>query len=195
MGCEKEKNTGETYDPRYTRSGIYTNQYDLRNGVDVLEIMQDLPSWSEYGPTSTELQGYKVSGWNRATISWSLECEAEGITRQQAFEASTTDIGRYSGLVTLSRCGIVFVVLYAITFCSFCCTLKRNNLDRFAAQRIVADLIFVISAPFIGAALRGEISSNEENVQKLENYEIFVKCGDGYSYMKTDEITAELEVA
>ena len=82
MGCEKEKNTGVTYDPRYTRSGIYTNQYDLRNGVDVLEIMRDLPNWSAYGPTINELEGYKVSGWNRATISWSLKCEAEGITRQ-----------------------------------------------------------------------------------------------------------------
>lgn len=55
MGCKKEPNTGEVYDPRYTFSGFYWNQYDLRNDVNILPMMKRLPSYYRYGPNDIDL--------------------------------------------------------------------------------------------------------------------------------------------
>ena len=55
MGCKKEPNTGEVYDPRYSFSGFYWNQYDLRNDVNILPMMKRLPSYYRYGPDDIDL--------------------------------------------------------------------------------------------------------------------------------------------
>ena len=138
----------------------------------MLEVMQDLPSWSDYGPTINDLESYKVSGWNRPTLFWSLKCEAEGKTREQAYEASKTDIGRYTGYMTLRRCGIAFLCIYCLALCAHCCTLMKNP-ALFFIERMLGDLIFVIITPFVAVAIYGELNSNEENTQKLESFEIF----------------------
>ena len=73
-----------------------------------------MPHWHKYGPSDTELESYKVSGWNRPTLSWSLKCEAEGKTREMAYTAAKTDLGRYMGYDTFRKCGIAFCVIFSV---------------------------------------------------------------------------------
>mmetsp|Transcript_8640 Transcript_8640/g.11919 ORF Transcript_8640/g.11919 Transcript_8640/m.11919 type:complete len:104 (-) Transcript_8640:920-1231(-) len=80
-GCTNEKNTGKTFDPRYIENGLHTNQYKLRLESGVLDRERRLPHYWMYGPSDHELQSLKVSGWSRPTLSWKLECEADGKTR------------------------------------------------------------------------------------------------------------------
>ena len=47
-GCTEEANTGLTYDPRFSVSGMYTNVYDVQKGNGVLDILQGSPDYTDY---------------------------------------------------------------------------------------------------------------------------------------------------
>lgn len=63
-------------DPRYTANGLNTNQWELQSESNVYSHLMTQPSYFGTGPIQGNLQNFKVSGWNRPTIGWSLECEA-----------------------------------------------------------------------------------------------------------------------
>ena len=89
-GCVKEKNTQLVADPRFTRSGIYSNDYDIEVENGVFAIIQTQPSIYRYINPLTMKQSWAVGSWNRPTIQWSLECEASGKTREMGYEAVQT---------------------------------------------------------------------------------------------------------
>ena len=75
------------YDPRYTTSGLYTDLYSVQNENGVLQILSNSPSYDTDG-SSEEKKNAKIRSWNRPTLNWSLECEAEGFSREYGFEAA-----------------------------------------------------------------------------------------------------------
>ena len=81
-GCTEEANSQLLYDPRYSSIGLYTNQADVYNENGVMDLLTTQPKYSSLGgPTASTMQGYLYQGWNRPTLSWSLQCEADNITR------------------------------------------------------------------------------------------------------------------
>mmetsp|Transcript_105 Transcript_105/g.218 ORF Transcript_105/g.218 Transcript_105/m.218 type:complete len:201 (+) Transcript_105:694-1296(+) len=193
MGCVIEKNTGLEYDPRYTPAGMYTDQYSLRLPMEVYDTMRDLPHYTNYGPSVNDLAAYKVSSWNRATLSWSLQCEAEGQGREVGYNAAATDIGRYTGYETFRNVGIAICVIYSVVFCIHVVSCFVKPL--FLLQRCCADLAFFIMAPIVGVAMRDEIETNSANLQKIQNFEVLSKCADEYTFVDTTRVGAELEEA
>ena len=87
FGCSTEKNTGLMYDPRFTKSGIYTDDFNVQVNNGVFAILQTQPDIYRYVNPITLKQNWKVYSWNRPTIQWSLECEAQGKTREMGFDA------------------------------------------------------------------------------------------------------------
>ena len=67
----------------------------VNNGV--LDHMESLPSYWKVGPSDLQLLETKLSSWNRPTMNWSLECEQEGKTRQEGYQAATTDLKMAEG--------------------------------------------------------------------------------------------------
>ena len=68
------------YDPRWTASGLYTNLYAVESENGVYDILSGSPSYDHYvtaGSKETDL----IRSWNRPTLGWSLDCEAQGKTR------------------------------------------------------------------------------------------------------------------
>ena len=65
LGCVKEKNTKLIYDPRFTRSGIYTNDYEVENENSVLDFLRRQPSFSFYTDQVTNKKKWQVGSWNR----------------------------------------------------------------------------------------------------------------------------------
>ena len=78
-GCSQEKTTGLVYDPLFQASGLFTTVYDVQDENNVLEILEGS---RDYNTTNTELKkDYKISGWNRPTLSWNISCENQGYSR------------------------------------------------------------------------------------------------------------------
>ena len=50
MGCSVEKNTGLTNDPRYSESGIYTTEFDMRDDSGIYSRLALMPSYFSLGP-------------------------------------------------------------------------------------------------------------------------------------------------
>ena len=86
FGCTIEMNTGLTYDPRFKPSGIFTNLQDVEQDNGVSSILKDEPSYSHYVTKDYEKLYDKVSSWNRPTLNWSLECDANGPSRLEALD-------------------------------------------------------------------------------------------------------------
>ena len=74
-----------TYDPRYEQNGLHTNQWELQSQSNVYNHLMVSPSYFGTGPIEGNLKDFKVSGWNRPTLNWSLECEAEGKYREEGY--------------------------------------------------------------------------------------------------------------
>ena len=86
-GCETEQFSGLVYDPRYTTSGLYTDVYSVQNENGVLSILSNSPDFGRY--CNSENKKFEmIRSWNRPTLNWSLECEAEGFSREYGFEAA-----------------------------------------------------------------------------------------------------------
>ena len=82
-GCTEEKNTGLVYDPRFTPSGLFTDLYSVQTENSVTSILEAEPSFSDY-VTTDQKKSDKVSSWNRATLNYNLQCDADGPTRTEA---------------------------------------------------------------------------------------------------------------
>ena len=63
-------------------SGLYTDEYQLRADSGLLEYLSFWDDIDVSGPADRALESYKVKGWNRPTISWNIECDADGYSRQ-----------------------------------------------------------------------------------------------------------------
>ena len=60
-------------------------------------LLEHLAFWEHAdirGPSSNDLKAYEVKSWARPTLSWSLQCEADGYSRQQGFELAHETLGR-----------------------------------------------------------------------------------------------------
>ena len=183
MGCVKEVSSGETYDTRYTPSGIYTDVYNLRKDVAVLDTMYGLPKWHKYAPSDEELQSYKVGGWNRPTLSWSLQCEAEGKTREMAYKAAKTDLRHYTDTDKFRKCGIAFVTIFSFFFVtSGLVVFKVLKVPaKFYGHRIFPHLAYFILAPIVGVSVRDQFNIVSDNLDKVSNFDIFQGCADKYT--------------
>mmetsp|Transcript_44272 Transcript_44272/g.58749 ORF Transcript_44272/g.58749 Transcript_44272/m.58749 type:complete len:186 (+) Transcript_44272:40-597(+) len=161
VGCIKEPNTKLTFDPRYIESGLYASEYDLRRDSGVLAHLKRLPSYYEQGLSDPDLKSLKKSSWIRPTLSWSLACEAEGLTRKMGFEAASTDIGRYSNTDVFRKLGIAVIAIHGVaTVCHFP---AFTNVKVWFCLHVLADLAYIIMAPMVYINLKKEVQNNREN--------------------------------
>ena len=84
--CPREENTGLEYDPRFYESGLNTNDYDVQDDNGVLNILLNAPMIWTLAPQANKVYN-TVKSYNRPTIPWSLECESDGRTRSDGYEA------------------------------------------------------------------------------------------------------------
>ena len=82
------------YDPRYTSTGFSTDLYTLRRDNGLLKHLAYWENVDIEGPSSNDLRAYKVKSWARPTLSWSLQCEADGYSRQLGFEVAHETLGQ-----------------------------------------------------------------------------------------------------
>ena len=115
LGCQLEKNTGLIFDGRYEPSGLVTTEGQMRSDSGVLAHMQGMPSYFSYGPSSDLLRTFTVQGWTRPTINWSLQCEEQGMSRLEGYEAAKTDIGRALKTEQLKWIGISMCIIFTLT--------------------------------------------------------------------------------
>lgn len=113
-GCVMEKHNNLVFDPRYTDSGLNTDQWELQTQSNVYDHLMTQPSFFGIGPKQGNLQGYKVKSWNRPTLSWSLQCEVEGKSRTEGYTSAMTDLARYEKIYTYRRVGIAMLISFLI---------------------------------------------------------------------------------
>jgi len=65
--------------------GFAVNEFEVREQNGINAIYSNYPP--AYQPYLTTLQGNNYNFYVRNTINYSLECEAQGKTRQQAYES------------------------------------------------------------------------------------------------------------
>jgi hypothetical protein len=84
--CSESEQTGMTNDPRYNSTGMETDEYTVQDSNGVLAYLTALPKYGAFVPDYLDKQNIVYDGWIRPTINWSLECEANGYSRQQGFQ-------------------------------------------------------------------------------------------------------------
>ena len=81
--CSYNEQTDTTNDPRYLQTGLYTNEYDVQVANGVYDILKSQTKYAynvpDYVQKKTDIL---YQGWIRPTISWNLECEWNGFTRE-----------------------------------------------------------------------------------------------------------------
>ena len=63
------------YDPRFYKSGLVANDYNIQSFNGVLKLFTDQQNSEARLPKHENKVGWQVYSWNRPTIQWSLECE------------------------------------------------------------------------------------------------------------------------
>ena len=64
------------------------SEYDLMAQNGLLSVFETQPSYWSYGITE-QMKRHPLKTWNRPTASWSLECEKDGKTREEALKKTT----------------------------------------------------------------------------------------------------------
>ena len=118
--CPPDDQTGMTLDPRYYRSGLKIDEYTLQAGSGIMRLLEYQSDSRRFVDISAKKRTFYES-WSRPTVTWSLECEERGLTREEGFKAFQTTLPNYDNIDGLRKVGIAMVVLYCLGFCtSFC---------------------------------------------------------------------------
>lgn len=84
--CEYNSFVRESIDPRFTTSGYTTTLYAMQESNGVESILEGSQGFSRYVPNPDVTYDFEIYSWNRPTINWSLECEADGISRKDGLK-------------------------------------------------------------------------------------------------------------
>ena len=163
--CPQDLLRSDPYDPRFYQSGMYTNDFNIQmdNGV-MSKIISNSMIWSFQ--EQEEKKDWPVHSWNRPTIQWSLECEKEGKSRADGFEAFSLSLPTYDKIPGLRRVGIAMVVIFSVLACP--CAL----LDEGLAVLVIAftRLNFIIMMPILFVRTYGVRNFLSENIAKIDSF-------------------------
>ena len=153
--CREISQFSERYDSRYTDLSIQISEYDVQEASGVLATLRSLPNFSLH-VTEESKKNTLYGFWSRATIPWSLECEANN-SRDSIVSAAKSEVGKESPdptliiLLIVLAYGIGFIVTLIVTSCYLCgkCQKSDTNKCRFCCWFVclVAQLscyIFVV---------------------------------------------------
>ena len=193
-GCVVEKNTGLRVDPRYVSTGLYLEQGTVYSQNGVLDILYDQPDYSSAGgPTQLVMQDYHYQAWNRATIGWSLECEAQGKTREEGLFAASQDLDPLDKDQQFKSLGISLLCITCFAFVAQLSFLWKKAAKPTAPLLICVRLSNVVMFPMIGNDVFKSADRTNENIAKLSNYSALNECTDQYVFVDTDTIRSQLE--
>lgn len=126
-----------------------------------------------------------ISSWNRPTIGWSLTCESEGKTRQQAYNTVNLSLESSEKIPTIRKSGIAMCALYPIVFIwtifVFLLACKEDEENFFNGLFLsygVMRLLFVIMAPILGVAIYQVLDTNSDNFNAVADYTVVSSCMD-----------------
>ena len=111
-----------------------------------------------------------MGSWNRPTLSWSLQCEAEGKSRLIGYDAAHTDIGMYEKSRSFDKLGQWMIIMYVLAIIGHVYALFKQNSEGFLGSFAAANAIYLIIAPIAGVRIKKEMEFNRENVTLLSEF-------------------------
>ena len=109
-------------------------------------------------------QNWNIYSWNRPTIQWSLECEAQGKTRAMGFDAVQTQLSQSSKVEKIRKLGIAFVVIFSVSMLCSCPAIAVPSL--IPAHLGLTRLSFVVMGPWLCTVIYDVRNVNKSNIQK-----------------------------
>lgn len=87
--CSVETNTNREFDPRYRQvssTEFQTDELTVQKTNGVFDLLKSKADYDFFSLTAESTKSdYNLTLWTRPTITWSLQCEQEGISREKAF--------------------------------------------------------------------------------------------------------------
>ena len=166
----------------------------------VQDILEGLPNFDSFISPANTGRNWIIYSWNRPTIGWSLECEAEGKTRQDAMEAlSTPTVSSTMDTKLFKRFGITLLLVYLIGFVIALLfhfgLYRRFNGVKTAYWMIVfvyipSRIFFLVYCPWILAAAGSNKSDLEAQHELVEKMDYLNECGDAYTKVDTEQASS-----
>ena len=180
-GCTVEINSGLTFDPRFSLSGLHTTLAAVQSENGVSSVLEGSYDYTQYVDPAQKKQDM-IRSWNRPTLNWSLECESQGLTRESALKTVTgsTILTQSPKLQDLRMTSISMIILFGLVcFCMscgcFCAIVKRARIDDveplgflicYGLQRVCYLLMMPFSFIAIFQSI-DQVSSNQDKIESL----------------------------
>lgn len=199
-GCTTETNTGLTFDPRFSLSGLYTNLADVQSTSGVESILEGSLDYGVYITDPSQKQQDPIRSWNRPTLNWSLECESQGKTRQNDLETvqGSTIITQSWHVDQLRKLAIAMLSLFGAGAAYIVYNLYKHH-DRFwtyeEAGMILCGqrLCYVIMMPIGFVAIFKSMNLIIENQDRIQSLQYVADCMDTYTVLDSAQVTADLD--
>ena len=178
-GCTVEANSGLTFDPRFSLSGLHTTLADAQNGSEVSSILAGSIDYDLYVNPAQKEQDM-IRSWNRPTLNWSLECESQGLTREGALETvnGSTFLTNSPKLQDLLQTALSMIILSGLAclcmvlgcVCNLCQGgFQDENPLKFMVCYGLSRLCYLIMMPFGFITIFQSIDQISSNQDKIEN--------------------------
>jgi len=172
-GCAADAFLDTSTDVRYSSSGLYTTVQAVQTNNGVQDILMNSPDTTY---TATTGNDWALTSWNRATINWSLACEASGKTRQNGLSAmQTASLNSSIDNEFYKRMGLtltIVFILWSVMSVLVYCLIKRKDIDDRSRIMMLflyypGRLAMLVWAPWLGYRAGNDQTTAEANLNVL----------------------------
>ena len=165
------------------------SEYDLMFQNGLLSVFEYEPSFFSSG-VSESMKKHIMQTWNKPTASWSLECEKQGKTRDEALKRTTIQLTYIEDNPNVENCGKFIVLFYSPLGCCgllvSCGTACESPVV--AAYSCCIRFFWLIIGIIMIVSLSKTRDAVEGSHSRFDEFEIINECADEYAFVQIDEL-------
>ena len=196
--CEKSVTNGLTYDPRYEKTGIDVNLYELHEDNGVMNSLRTaFRSSFDFQREAQKRQRQNLNLWTRPTLSWDLQCEAVGskTSRKDMARAVANPIEFPDRIFVAAIFAFICIGIEACACgCGFINSVNSGGdyIGKTGARAVatICSGLFVVNIAWMAATGASTLRSQSA---KIDTYAMINKCSDDVTQLPVEDIQNRFE--